>query len=660
MSKLFKELITIEEAQRLLQNTLKIKPPATETVDLYHATGRVLAEDILSPVDVPPFDRASMDGYAIRAEDSRGAGENQPVKLRVVERIETGKKPSKHVHRGEAAAVGTGAPVPGGANAVVMVEYTEEMGGHVYIYRGVVPGENIQSAGADVGAGEAVLRRGEVLTPREIGLLAAIGRKNLSVYTRPRVALLSIGDEITPQGATLEYGKIYDVNGPTLFASLTELGAEPIYMGVVGDDPKQMEEKLSEALTLADVVLTSGSTSAGTTDVLGDVLQGMGEPGVIAHGLKLKPGKPTLIAVVKGKPVFGLPGYPTSALMVFRMLVEPTLRALAGQPSPRVEKLRAKVRGRVHGAEGRRRLVPVSLRKSGEDLTATPVPGGSGAITSLAKADGYLEVPSDIEYLEEGEEVPVVLLSPRTRLPDVVVMGSHCRGVDLLAEMMVEERPSLAARVISVGSLEGLLAVKRGEADIAGINILDEKTGRYNIDVLRRYDVEEALLIMGYEREQGLVVAKDNPLGIKSLEDATSEGVRFINRNRGSGIRELVDLKLGEIASKLGRTFRNLVDDIEGYETLAKTHSSVVAAVAQGRADLGVAIRPYVEGAEVDFIPIGYERLDFLIRKDGLEAEGVKLFLRVLASDRFKGRISRIPGLRVAGGCGEVVEESGI
>ncbi len=376
---------------------------------------------------------------------------------------------------------------------------------------------------------------------------------------------------------------------------------------------------------------------------------------MIVHGLSIKPGKPTMLAVVRGKPIFGLPGYPTSALTVFKVMVEPILREMAGQHpnvAPRVE---AEVRERIYGVQGRKYLLPVSLQRSEKGLVATPVPGGSGAVTSLAKADGYIEIPEGVEYLEEGEEVAVELFSQKGSIPDVVVIGSHSRGMDLILELMRDEIPELVVRVINVGSMNGLLAVKRGEADIAGICLLDEKTGRYNKDFPNRYGIGESLLVRGYERELGLIVEKGNPLGLKELRDMLRGDVRFINRDKGSSVRTLIEMTLKKLASKSDRSYQEIVDEIEGFEVVSKTHRAVVAAVAHGTVNLGVAARPYVEDVDVDFIPVGYECFDFLLRGEALEKKEAKLFLQVLASDRFRERASSLPGIRVTNRCGEPV-----
>ena len=321
--KVFRTLLSVEDAFKKLQEHYVAKPLGSEEIAVDKSLGRVLSEDVVSMVDVPGFDRATMDGFAVIAEDTFSAQEDEPVELKIVGKVEAGEKPEIEVGRGEAVEIATGAPVPKGADAIVMVEQTNQKDDVVSIFKAVAPGENVMGAGTDIMAGEIVLRTGEEITSRDIGLLAALGKSRVNVYRKPKVAIISTGNELIPAGQKLDYGKIYDINSRTLAGAVLESGCEPIALGICSDDPEDMKIKIQQALLTSDVVLTSGSTSAGAGDILYRILGDFSGPGIIVHGLSVKPGKPLIIAIVEGKPLFGLPGYPTSALMMFNVIVKP-------------------------------------------------------------------------------------------------------------------------------------------------------------------------------------------------------------------------------------------------------------------------------------------------------------------------------------------------
>ncbi len=647
--KVFRELVSVEEAQARLRRYFKPQPTGSEIISLELAAGRVLAENVEAPIDIPPFDRATMDGYAVLAEDTYGAEEGSSKTLQIVGKVAAGEEPKFEVVRGEAAEISTGAPIPKGASAVVMVEYTRQEKSHVNVYRAVTPGENIMVAGSDIMAGEMILRSGIILTPRETGVLAALGITSVRCFSRPKVAVFSTGSEITPPGETLAYGQIYDINAKTLCDSVAECGCEPVFMGVVRDDPTELTQRMRAALQLCDVILTSGGTSAGFGDLLYRIIDDLGSPGILVHGVAVKPGKPTIIAVADGKPVFGLPGYPTSALIIFDIFVRPLLRRMAGsKPEAERKSVEAKIGAKVHSAAGRREYMPVSLilTETGE-YVVYPVRGESGAITALSKADGFIEIPEDRLILEKGEGVQVKLFSPEIKPANLVLIGSHCVGVDLLLALMMERMPELNPKVVNVGSSSGLAALGRGETDVAGIHLLDPESGEYNAPYLERYGVEgDVALVRGYIRRQGLLVPRGNPRGIKTLEDLSKGEVSIINRNPGSGTRLLLDQILQRLTADRGLDLKQLTSKIRGYTSGAKSHTAVAAAVAQGRADVGLAIETVAHRYDLDFIPLADERYDFAIPVSRLLKPTVKLFLETLRSEDFKGTLlKRHPGL---------------
>ncbi|MCX8177536.1 MAG: molybdopterin-binding protein [Candidatus Bathyarchaeota archaeon] len=415
---MFRGLVTIEEAKTIINQNFRAEPTGVEEVRLLEAFNRVLAEDAIALLDIPPFNRSTVDGYAVRSEDTFGAEENKPVKVRLIGAANVGEAPKTSVKPGTAVEIMTGAPMPEGADAVVMAEDTEQKGEEIYIYNAVAKDENVMKAGSDIKRGEVVLRTGQLLGAREIGGLAAIGLDRVKVYRTPVVAILSTGAEVTEPGKPLPPAKIYDINAYSLSAAVMECGGRPLYMGVYQDDAAEIENAIRQALEMADVVLTSGGVSVGPKDVLPKTLSILGKPGLIICGIAAKPGKPTSVASINGKPVFSLPGHPASALLMFHILICPFIERLAGLKPKENFKVKALASTKMFSARGRRTYVTVKIRKDDSSrLWAEPVPTGqSGAITTLLRADGYVEIPENQQFIEAGEEVQVNLFT-RTQTP---------------------------------------------------------------------------------------------------------------------------------------------------------------------------------------------------------------------------------------------------
>lgn len=644
---IFHELKRVEDA---LESILSyVKPMPVEQVDLLAAHGRVLADDIYAPIDVPPFDRATMDGFAVRAEDTYGAHDEAPRVLRLVGTVDAGDVPHCEVGPGEAVEIATGAPLPRGANAVVMVEHTSVRDGHLYVYRSVVPGENVLYAGSDIMLGELVLRRCTVLGPREIGVLAAVGIGKVPVYRSPKVAVISTGDELVPPGLPLGPGKIYDVNAYTVSSFLISLGAEPHYLGIVRDDEEEIRRVVEGASSSHDLVLLSGGTSAGLADLTYRILEELGPPGIVIHGLKVKPGKPTVVAVTRsGTLVVGLPGYPSSALMIFHLIVAPIIRAMTCRGPEKEDEVEAMVPTRIEGGRGRRTLFPVSLVETPKGLMAYPLSAESGAITTVARADGYVEIRENVEYLEEGEKVTVKLFRGY-RPAEMHIIGSHDIALDRIVV-----GAGISAKIINVGSFGGLEAVRRGDADVAGIHMLDEETGTYNVPFVERHGVRNAVLVGGYLREQVLMFPRGNPKGISGIRDLLRSDIIMVNRQRGTGTRMLLDSHLRKLAGEIGMTFDEVTRRIRGYWSEAKTHTAVAAAVAQGRADIGVGIRYAAEMYGLEYITIGWERYDFLVNLSSMDRPAMVRFLEYLRNGA-REIVEGLPGYRAPEDMGAVL-----
>ena len=650
----FHDVVSIGEAKSRLEEHYKVLPKG-ENVSLKEAAGRVLFSDVIADIDVPPFDRASMDGYAVKAKDTFYADDDNPAALRLKGYIRAGQHKKVTINEGEAVGIATGAPVPKGANAVVMVEYTEEKGKTVNVHRPVVPGENIMAAGSDIMRGETVIRAGTVLSPRETGVLAALGTTKVQVFRKPTVGVISTGDEIVSPGKALKFGMIYDVNAQAIADAVRENGGSPEILGIAEDKPVPLLKMLKKMMKY-DIVITSGGTSAGAGDVLYKVIDELGKPGIIVHGIAMKPGKPVIIGVANKKPIFGLPGYPTSAMITFHVLVAPIIRKLSGMESKEEKKIKAKTAMRLFSAEGRREYMLLNL-VSGSDggYSAYPTLSGSGAITTFAEADGYVEIPENTEIIDGDSEIDVTLLSDVIKPADLTIIGSHCIGVDILLNVMNKRAP-LQAKIINVGSSGGLAAAKRGESDISGTHLIEEETGKYNVPFLKKMDIaDKVYLIRGYDREQGFVTAKGNPKGIEGIADLLKGDISFINRNPGSGTRVLFDLELKKVAGGRDVSQKELKNKIPGYEIEAKSHSAIAAAVASGRADAGLAIRTVAHQYGLGFIPLREEKYDFVVPREKLEKPAVKNFLEVLKSNEFKKELKKTPGLTPTDETGKII-----
>jgi molybdenum cofactor synthesis domain-containing protein len=408
--------MTFDEAKKVISEQLKPEALGEEEISLLEAYNRVLKENVVSTLDIPPFNRSTVDGYAVEAADTFGAEEKQPAKLKLCGAVNVGETPKISVEKGEAAEIVTGAPVPDGADAVVMVEDTDSEDTALRVYRAVTKGENVMKKGTDIKKGETVLKAGQVLGASETGVLAALGLTKVKVFKVPVVAVLSTGGEVTEPGRELPAGKIYDINAYSLSTAVRESGGKPVYLGVVPDDKAELRKALEHALASADMVLTSGGVSVGPKDLTPQIVDSLGKPGVLVCGIAVKPGKPTTIALIRRKPVFSLPGHPTSALLMFHLLARPVLQRMSGRPATEVKMVKALAAARMFSAKGRRTFVMVKLKRDKSNrLIAEPVEtGASGAITTLAKADGFVEIPENQQFIDADEEVAVSLLKDAT------------------------------------------------------------------------------------------------------------------------------------------------------------------------------------------------------------------------------------------------------
>jgi putative molybdopterin biosynthesis protein len=625
----FLTILSREEALARFEAALFPRALPTDLRKLTDALGCALGEDVTAPLDVPPFDRSNVDGFAVRSADLASASETAPVRVRLNDEvIACGVPPSRPVLSGTATNIATGGPLPRGADAIVMVEHTQPAGSRtIEIRRAASPGQFVSYAGSDIARGEALLRAGTIIGSREIGMLAACGIAEVPVVRRPRVAVISTGDELVQPGEALRPAAIYDTNGAIVTAAIDENGGDAHFLGAIADDEAALEAVMRKALADSDMLVLSGGTSKGAGDVSHRIIARLGKPGIIAHGVALKPGKPLCLAVCDGKPVIILPGFPTSAMFTFHDMIVPVLRRMAGLPPRADATVSAKIPVRIASELGRTEFVMVSLVEGADGLIAYPTGKGSGAITSFSQSDGFLKIDALADQMPAGTQAEVTLFTPHVRVPDLVIVGSHCTGLDLVTAQLA--RDGLFVRSIAVGSLGGLAAARRGECDLAPIHLFDDRSETYNTPFL----TEGLELVPGWRRMQGIVFRKgDIHFESKSVQEAVRSALAdpaciMVNRNQGAGTRILIDRLLGG-------------NRPDGYWNQPRSHNAVAAAVAQDRADWGMTIAPVAHASGLGFIPLADEHYDFAVVAARRDRPAVRAFLDALKSDEARAALT--------------------
>jgi len=598
--------------------------PRTEVIPVWDACGRVTAQAVYAHICAPHYAASAMDGIAVNARDTFGATETTPVTL----------------NPGQFIVLDTGDPIPENCDAVIMVEdIVKNEDGTVTIHGAAAPWQHIRQIGEDICAGEMILPSHMTVTPAAIGAMIAGGVLELEVIRKPVVGIIPTGDEIIPPCTDPKPGDILEFNGSIFSAMVRQWGAEAKVYPIVPDKFDQIKAMVAKAADECDLVILNAGSSAGREDFSARVIRELGQ--VLYHGIAMKPGKPAILGCRGEKPILGVPGYPVSGIIVIEQLLKPLIDHWLKSPAELPKYAKATLTRPVVSGLKYEEFVRVRMGYVGNRLMASPLSRGSGVVSSFMKADGILEVPQGLEGFEAGEEVNVRLLSPTAKLMDtVVVIGSHDPLLDELADMMHVENGSVYMSSSHVGSMGGIMAVRRGEAHAAGCHLLDTATGEYNLSFMRKYFPKGGVkLIRCVGRQQGMMVAKGNPLNIQKFADIAREGIRYVNRQKGSGTRILTDY--------LCRQEDLDTAAIYGYDREELTHTSVAAQIVSGSADAGMGIYSAAKLYDLDFIPICIEEYDLIVPDHAWDTPQVQQMIATIKSEAFKAKILSLGGYTV-------------
>ncbi len=616
-----------EAREALFQGFSHIEPMGSETVASPDAVGRVLAEPVFAELSSPNFHAAAMDGIAVDAEETFGAGETSP---KVLLRDEN------------AFFVNTGHVLPEGTNAVIMIENVNALDDdRLEIIGPAFPWQHVRKMGEDIVATELLFPRNHTVTPYCLGALLSGGVFEVKVRKKPRVLVIPTGSEIRDwRGmdlADFKPGEVLETNSYVLGKLVEASGGEFVKGEVVVDDISKIQKAVDDALDDDyQIVMTVGGSSAGSEDYAKTAVSELGE--VLVHGVTMMPGKPVLMGKVKQKPVFGMPGYPVSAIIAFEQFVRPLICKMLGTTEPQRQKIQVQATRKIASKLGVEEFLRVKLGKVGERIVATPLPRGAGIITSITEADGIVRVPNHSEGIKDDEPAEAELLKPISSIENtIVVVGSHDNTLDILADQLKVHHANITLSSSHVGSMGGLMAIRRGVCHLAGSHLLDVEDGSYNISYIKRYlpdtPVKVVNLVM---RDQGLIVLPKNPKNIRGVEDLAREDVTFINRQGGSGTRVLLDFRLNQLG----------IDPagIKGYGDDEFTHMSVAAAVLSGRADVGLGIYAAAKALKLDFVPVVTEEYDLVIPEIYFETENIRILLETIETPEFKRRVEALGG----------------
>lgn len=615
----------------------------TETIAVdVAAVGRITAAPVFAKISSPHYHACAMDGVAVKSASTFGASERRPVSLRLCKAGDAaGAAGGSRGATDCAFMVDTGDPLPFGCDAVIMVEElvatTDES---ITIIAPARPWQHVRTVGEDIVATELVLPENHAMGPADIGALLAAGVTEVQVRRRPRVVIIPTGDELVPAGAELKPGDIVEFNSQIIGGLVAQWGGVPDIRPIVRDDFEAITQAVAAAAGVGDIIIVNAGSSAGSEDFTSSVVERLGR--LVVHGVGIKPGKPTILGVVAGKPFIGVPGYPVSASLACELFLHPLLCRVLGIAHEAPPAVEATATRRIVSTPGVEEFVRVKLGEVDDKLVVTPLARGAGAIMSLVKADGIVRVPPGEQGLDEGARVRVELLRGLDQIRrTVVAIGSHDLALDILSTFLARAYPGMSLSSAHVGSMGGLMAMRRGEAHLAGTHLIDEETGEYNVPYIKRLlKAEDYALVNLVHREQGFIVPKGNPKSISGFADLAREGVVFVNRQRGAGTRVLLDMELGRLGID--------PEAIVGYGHEEYTHMGVAASVANGAADVGLGIHGAAAALGLDFIPVSNERYDLLTTKRFLESEMMVRLLSVIRSDEFREAVTALGGYDLA------------
>lgn len=619
---------TLEEAKRILLGQFpRLPDPAVEEVQSIDAVDRILAGPVFAQISSPNFHAAAMDGIAVKAAVTFGANEANPKVLTV------GK---------EARFINTGHVMPENTDAVIMIEHIQILDkDRVEIESPAFPWQNVRKMGEDIVATELLFPRNHKITPYSLGALLSAGVFHVVVRKKPKILIIPTGSELVEWHETdagqLKAGQVIETNSYVLGKMAVAAGAEVLRHEKIMDDENRIKTAVENALSDdTDMILILGGSSAGSEDYAKPVIESLGQ--VLVHGVTIMPGKPVIIGKAGGKPVFGVPGYPVSAIIVFEQFVRPVIFNMLGQTDDPRPVVAVKPTRKIASRLGTEEFLRVKLGRVGDRYVATPLPRGAGSITTLTEADGIIRIPNHVEGLKDGEPVSAELLRPLSSIQNtIVVVGSHDNSLDILADEIRSRHDGITLSSSHVGSMGGLMAVKRNLCHVAGTHMLDTDTGTYNISYIERYLPDTPVCLVNLVlRDQGFIVSKNNPKNITGIEDLCRDDVRFINRQAGSGTRILLDYKLAQTGIS--------PDSIDGYRNDEFTHMSVAVAVLSGAADVGLGIYAAAKALDLDFIPLVTEQYDLIIPEFFFHTPNIQILIETIQSRAFKSRVLALGG----------------
>ena len=631
--------MNLDDALKLWEQRLSetgcLTPLAPEMIQVDQALGRITAEPVFASLSSPFYNASAMDGIGVRFQDTIGASEATPVRLRLHKQFEW---------------VNTGNVLPQKFDAVIMVEDVQPINDNtVEIIAPVTPWKHVRTIGEDIVTSELILPDGHRIRPIDLGAMLATGLTDVKVRKIPSVLVIPTGSELVQPGGSLAPGNIIEFNSRVLAGYLSEWGLLAERSPIVTDEPAALEKAIRAAAAAYDMVIVNAGASAGSRDHTAGVIAGLGE--IVLHGVNIRPGKPVILGLVNNKPVIGLPGYTISAVITLNLFVRALADTLLGTQSVPPRCLEATLARPLSSKLGVEEFIRVKLGQVGEAMMATPAGRGAGAVMSLVQADGFLRVAANSEGLGAGEKVTIELLRDEHEIKNTLVfIGSHDNILDVLANLLHRLRPLCRLSSAHVGSMGGIMAIKRGEAHLAGTHLLDEESGEYNVTFIKKFlaGIPLQLINLTY-REQGLLVSRGNPLDIKGFEDLARKEVRFINRQRGAGTRLLTDLHL----NRLGIS----PEQVNGYDREEYTHMNIASAVASSNADTGLAIRAAAVALELDFIPVAQERYDLILPKAFLDDPRVHALLQTIReNEEFRRTVASLGGYDLHN-CGRIMYE---